>query len=401
MADITSRNASSPLNCLEAIDIILAKVRYNKKLVKKCVNYITNCLDRNEINVNKEDKKKENQEFKNLQLQLSLVPFITFANKYVYELIEFQILAKCKLVIVQEQHSKLHNKNECKKKKKKNQLLFDGRFLQEMTTPEIKHIERLQCLLLDSYGHLIKITGNIRSMPKLSKHNYKGLDKPQFLWQLLELGSGSNNNEDNNIDDDNYVEDENFKNPVDYTSIVKFLKRHLLCETTSIDFFIRLHPRSCRLLWQCATKPHQFFLHAITMPNYKLAFLKQVNIQKSKKLKHVRINMHNLRNPPPPLLPPNPFENNRSAAVTVNLSGLNQALRLGVITTTEFHDLSSRLALFVGALWIDYDEFGHTRYLSFIDCKEKKPKFFEVYCNEDDLKKDGENGQIEYAIMQE
>ena len=180
----TSKDALSLLNCLEAIDIILSNVRYNKKLTKNCADFIAETTTTTKQFV--KEKNEKIKKCKDTNLQVSLVPFITFVTRHTYDLLQFQIVAKCKLVIVQQQYIK-------KCQRKRNQLLFDGRFVQESTLPQNSnssshsHINRLRCLLLDPNGNLVKIDNNTHFLPKLSKYNYREVEKIQSLWQLLDL----------------------------------------------------------------------------------------------------------------------------------------------------------------------------------------------------------------------
>jgi len=65
--------------------------------------------------------------------------------------------------------------------------------------------------------------------------------------------------------------------------------------------------------------------------------------------------------------PPEKNQQNNSSAVTVRLSGLNEAFNLGCITLTELHDLSKQLAYTAGALFIEIDDADNARYATYKD----------------------------------
>ena len=108
--------------------------------------------------------------------------------------------------------------------------------------------------------------------------------------------------------------------------------------------------------------------------------------------------MFNLKNPTPLTLP-NPHASNKSAAVQVKLSGLNQALRLGVMTQEEFETISRRLSLLVGSCWIDYDTQDHARHLTFVDYESKK--CWELPCKDTAKEEKVWNDMFEYIYSEQ
>ena len=261
--------------------------------------------------------------------------FVSFVIRDIFNLPKFQTLAQCQLVVVQK--TTLHH----------NRLLFDGRFLKGKleTTP-------IQCFLLDETECLLNHTSNIKSMPKLDDNNYQNLPPQESLWKLLNLTQAE-------------------PDPTNLEETVLFLTKHGLQDKATIDIYSRVSPHPFTVFWHYPLKDEKFRLQAYTLCNYTLGFQLYKGSKPIKPKKCVLENIYN-REHPPQVVPPNPYESNRSAAVQVKLSGLNQALRLGVITKEEFKHLSKRLSLLAGSLWIDYDCQEHARHLTFVDYETKQ-----------------------------
>ena len=233
-----------------------------------------------------------------------------------------------------------------KSKRKKYHLVFNGRHCQP--SPRRRTYYRDYCLLFDSDGCLIKFSKHLSKFPdihvlrKMARHQ-----KP--LWQLLRL-------------------EEEEADPTDYRSTVAFLQHHKLEEKTFIALSVGQRSRKeVKVSWhEPVTCKHLYNVIAFTTATYGLGFCLGPEKVVAKQI------------PPPPPPPKTTFESNqdmfqanKSAAVCVKLTGLNEALHLGLMTEVEFSETSQKLGSCPGSLWIDYDDADNARYITYVDFQRR------------------------------
>ena len=83
--------------------------------------------------------------------------------------------------------------------------------------------------------------------------------------------------------------------------------------------------------------------------------------------------------------PDGAFESNRSSGMSVHLTGLSQALKLGLLSqiknkpgTEVLEELSSGLSRAFAFLWMQRDSLGRVRHVTYHDCHYDHPQSFEI-----------------------
>ena len=254
--------------------------------------------------------------------------FVEFLKKQTQELYHLEKYMECDFVVVQ-------------KTKDYNTLLFDNRFL---STKRKKQSAQFLGMIFDKEGCLIDIKNDVSLMPKLLRQNFQRHLPEEPLFQLVNLP-------------------EKEKNPKTFEETMLFLKKHKLEK----EFYVFYQARHFQDCWTNLNMQVPQ-IEAFTKKDYTLGFRKMKpekpkQIKKQKEEELVK-----------PTASADKFQLNYSAAVKVQLNGLNQAHSLGCISTEEFQNLSKKLSGSAASMWIECDDENNARYVTFMSGKKKFQK---------------------------
>lgn len=273
--------------------------------------------------------------------------FCDFLKKFGQDFSQLEPLFSCRLCILQNQSRE--------SLPKKWMLLYDNVHFKDSKSPW-----PFVGLLFDESGALTNKIVNPRQLPKLHKDNFFYFKGRQSLWKLCGLSKKINN-------------------PKNYKETMAFLEKN----NSAVDVVytsVRTKRKCISQDWNCPVFPHReshkkVFVEAFLYTSFKLAFRKV----ETKKLKaNKKIRMKFLDNDddsddddddnggkvkkegddgvvPKEKLVSNECQKNSRGAVSVQLSGLNQARSLGVLSLEEFVDLSTKLAGTSACFWFELD----------------------------------------------
>ena len=218
------------------------------------------------------------------------------------------------------------------------QLLYDGRhFL------NVQQNWPLEAWILDNNGNLLRKTKKIQSLPKLSKKLlYRKHDEEIPLWQLLDLQQQE-------------------CDPQNQKDAVKFLTKFKKEDCTQIHFLFS-PPKKYEVWHINYSSNDNVVIEAFTKSDYSIAFRKKISkaIKEEKCITQEKtVELTNI----------DKNQNNRSAAVNVKMSGLNQAYNLGCLTLDELKSLSKQLSSTAGSIWMELDNNHNARYVTYRDVK--------------------------------
>ena len=269
--------------------------------------------------------KKLISNFKNMDISLNY-EFIKVLKTYPNELSTLQPIAKVKLLVIQ------------KIKSNGYQLLYDGRhFL------NVQQNWPLEAWILDNNGNLLRKTKKIQSLPKLSKKLlYRKHDEEIPLWQLLDL-------QHQECDPQNQKDTVNF--------LTKFKKE----DCTQIHFLFS-PPKKYEVWHINYSTNNNVVIEAFTKSDYSIAFRKKIS-------KVIKEDKCTTEEKTAELTNIDKNQSNRSAAVSVKMSGLNQAYNLGCLTLDELKSLSKQLSSTAGSIWMELDNKHNARYVTYRDVK--------------------------------
>jgi len=195
---------------------------------------------------------------------------------------------------------------------------------------------------------------NIKDLPRLNSFQELNLkcspDPEEELWKLLQL-------------------EREEPNPKDQTEAVGLLKKHHLENVTNIFYCPKRYPKPDLHIWHhSASQPDvKFDLEAFTKSDYSIGYRSSRLQRDHAKFDEKQRKKHETREEEKKardseIEPPNQFRNNRSAAVTSKLSGLNKARQLGCVTAEEMETMAGELSLSCCSLWLELDDENSARY---------------------------------------
>ena len=252
----------------------------------------------------------------------------------------FSFLLNLRLVIVQ----KISIRKRCVR------LIYDGRYDSRIS----QHDTMPKNVVLDEEGRLQSWCHMTSDLPKLSVRKSK--NNPYTpLWQLLQLGEPL-------CDPQNLTELDDFFYccPVKENRCIYIF---LTCITGRKRFFY------CnRLVFKSGTAEPSEFLYLEARPGKRYGFMFRLlsELKGSK-----RVDPHQAADKSLFLqgrVGKGVEAKNRSSGLKTNHRGLNLALDLGLLSQTEFSEISLKLAKTTAALVLQYDELGHVRHLTYRDC---------------------------------
>jgi hypothetical protein len=227
------------------------------------------------------------------------------------------------------------------KKKYQNLLLYDGRF------GEDKDRQTVVCFLLDAKGVLLLETfDSVEKLPKLGRENFRKPRHPQeSLAALLDL----------NVDSE--------ADPKNWQETFEFLSSNVGA-IDSVNVYYSNRPKFMNegCMWNVAESAAQKNIEAFTSADYSLRFRPKI-MPKYKKQNYFTFQQ---TTPAAEATAAEDWcEKNRSSAVSVSLSGLNEAYNLGCVPLDNLDTLSHSLGRLVGSLDLQYDDASMPRLATF------------------------------------
>jgi len=297
------------------------------------INFITDSEKRRKLIL------KDHAEFLNFCL-------CEYFKEKTFVVLELQELAQSFFVAIQQQPNRQWS------------LLFDGRQMNRSANSGWP----VKTLQFNCYGQLLLAgNGNVAQLPLMKFEDYKKHGKQEPLWQLLNLKVPESD-------------------PQSKEDLLEFLGRHNLLLETEVDFFVS--PRTPQF-WHTTSKPKLFRLSAYTKFDYSIAYRKQEvakKIVRKRKIEDIFNEFSKLTTSSDCKKAVfDAYQQNRSSVVSVSLSGLTEAFNLGAITNFEhFKQLSYRLSLTSASIWVELDESGEARYITYSEINPDYTVGFEV-----------------------
>ncbi len=236
-----------------------------------------------------------------------------------------------------------------------HRLLFDGRHLRRYMNKEFLKPTVVYFLLNVNFT-VNKVTKNIRGIPK----NHK-LPKDVTDVSLSRLlgGTGSST-----------------EDPQDFHSTVAWLRAACPKREVKISFCFRLLPYPIKTTWIVTKKNDELskklLLDAFTGDDNRLRFrLANTSAAGRPSKKGVfctkKLPEENNGENEDETFSESAHKNNRSSGVSVNLKGLAQAVRLGLVTSDEAKEMSKELGKAVGVMWYHTDSAKQVRHVAYRD----------------------------------
>ncbi|MFY8214355.1 MAG: hypothetical protein ACOVKJ_07835, partial [Flavobacterium sp.] len=351
-----------------------------------------------------------------MNIRLVAVQQFPVKNKNLKNLLVFdgRFVPPSLLHIGQEEKKEKEKKEEKEKEKEKNMQ-------QLLSSPPLKKLKKnndaiaspalLVCWLFDHHKKLVGQFDSVKKLPLLYQklNYYKSKHLIQPLKHLLSsctaaaatattvaaagvttmtTATTTTRNVDNDDDDDDNNDDDRiFQNLTTFEEIKFALLQHLatankLYKNVVVSLCVSLGNRPWRIPlveWKSLETESLPFemcrLDALPGPNYKLVF----RFHTLPKFPKENVAFNSVL-PPTSFACPKMKSYNRSSAVSVFSTGLNQAIRLGCILQRDFKNASHQLALLAGAMHFDFDDAGQIRCATYTDVYTKQ--FFEFKgCN--------------------
>jgi hypothetical protein len=289
--------------------------------------------------------------------------FVDFVQKFYYQLEMLCKSLKRRLVIIK----KTANDNMY--------LMHDSHLIFSPKWP-------LHCWVFDTSGRLKKWTRKTKKLPKLSPINFVccRANPPNLsLWELITSEIKQRDALPPLPPSPTRTTDK--KNPTDKTELETFLKTHWPGEDFLVQFITCLRPKPVILFpWitiysEARTNPisvgairvyvhsgekFQLVYHQMKSFYTFLGKRKKKGPTSENKRKKIKLDICEKEEK----IKLDPFWKNKSSAVSVQLTGLNLAARLGLVESEEMKQLSHQLAECAVALHSQFDLKGHLRHVT-------------------------------------
>ncbi len=257
-------------------------------------------------------------------------------------------------------------------------LLFDGRYLSADLSTTFKAFPKNRPtwhILLDKEGQIEKCSKRPSSLPKTHTLPAKIPD-----LTFAELVLGKDRAREQGCD---FFEHD----PQSQTDTVRLLSEWGFSQTVSINFCVALLPVSVPICWICPEASDLVLpsailrLEAFTGKGNRLRFRTEVPKKKWGRKKTERVDQEaeeKFQNPE------RAWEPNRASGMTVHLTGLSLAYKLGLLSKLGdrsgeqvLEQLSSQLSQALGFIWLQRDFLGRVRHVTYCDglCS---PRSFEI-----------------------
>jgi hypothetical protein len=284
------------------------------------------------------------------------IPLEEFLKKHRYLVATVQQFARTAFVVKQRV-----NKNTFK-------LLFDGRYLSSDLSTTFKPFFQNKPtwhIVLDKEGQVDKCSKRPTSLPK--SHT---LPAKIPAVTFAELVLGKDNAQEQGC---NFFEHD----PQSQPDTVRLLAEWGFSQSVKVNFCVALLPVSVPICW-ISPEPSDLVppsaitcLEAFTGQGNRIRFRKEVPKMKRGRKKIERVDKaaeETFRNPA------QASEPNRASGMTVNLTGLSLAYKLGLLSTFDdnsgkqvLEHLNFELSSAFGYIWLQRDILGRVRYLTYCD----------------------------------
>ena len=245
-------------------------------------------------------------------------------------------------------------------------LVFEGRFLSSNLSAAHKPFPRNKptwCLVLDRDWQVAKCSRKVSSIPKSHLLPRKTTDSSFAELVLGEEATSKGVPTDSALD------------PQSQPAAVKLLAEWGQTGRVNVNFCVALSPVKMAVAWIAARGPFppsyskQTFLEleAFTGAGNRLRFRSSVPQAKFGKKKKAS-------QKPPEFAAEPTLQSNRASGMTVNLTGLSLALKLGLLSSdirepgqVRLERLNAELGLSFAYFWIQRDEFDRVRLVTYLD----------------------------------
>jgi hypothetical protein len=278
-------------------------------------------------------------------------------------------------------------------------LLFEGRFLSADLSSNFKPFAQNKPtwhIALDKEGHVVKCSKKPSSLPK-SHLLPKSAKAPGPSFGELVLGKELASRRGCNLPE---------QDPQSQPEAVRLLAEWGVSERVNVNFCVCLLPKSVPVCWiypavaTAATQRPRFLrLEAFTGAKNRLRFRKEVVNRpggRTKKFLFEKASAAAAENAAAAAVDEEEDaieegcgfgsgEVNRTSAMTVHLTGLSLAHKLGLLSqlkhkagTEVLEELSSELCKAAGFFWLQRDAFGRVRHVTYVDSACDIPACFEI-----------------------
>jgi len=277
-------------------------------------------------------------------------------------------------------------------------LLFEGRFLSADLSSNFKPFAQNKPtwhIALDKEGHVVKCSKKPSSLPK-SHVLPKSAKVPGPSFGELVLGKELASRRGCNLPE---------QDPQSQPEAVRLLAEWGVSERVNVNFCVCLLPKSVPVCWiypavaTAATQRPRFLrLEAFTGAKNRLRFRKEVANRRGGRTKKFLFEKAAAAAENAAAAAVDEEEDaieegcgfgsgevNRTSAMTVHLTGLSLAHKLGLLSqlkhkagTEVLEELSSELCKAAGFFWLQRDAFGRVRHVTYVDSACDIPACFEI-----------------------
>jgi hypothetical protein len=277
-------------------------------------------------------------------------------------------------------------------------LLFEGRFLSADLSSNFKPFAQNKPtwhIALDKEGHVVKCSKKPSSLPK-SHVLPKSAKAPGPSFGELVLGKELASRRGCNLPE---------QDPQSQPEAVRLLAEWGVSERVNVNFCVCLLPKSVPVCWiypavatPATQRPRFLRLEAFTGAKNRLRFRKEVVNRRGGRTKKFLFEKAAAAAENAAAAAVDEEEDaieegcgfgsgevNRTSAMTVHLTGLSLAHKLGLLSqlkhkagTEVLEELSSELCKAAGFFWLQRDAFGRVRHVTYVDSACDIPACFEI-----------------------
>ena len=277
-------------------------------------------------------------------------------------------------------------------------LLFEGRFLSADLSSNFKPFAQNKPtwhIALDKEGHVVKCSKKPSSLPK-SHLLPKSAKAPGPSFGELVLGKELASRRGCNLPE---------QDPQSQPEAVRLLAEWGVSERVNVNFCVCLLPKSVPVCWiypavatPATQRPRFLRLEAFTGAKNRLRFRKEVVNRRGGRTKKFLFEKAAAAAENAAAAAVDEEEDaieegcgfgsgevNRTSAMTVHLTGLSLAHKLGLLSqlkhkagTEVLEELSSELCKAAGFFWLQRDAFGRVRHVTYVDSACDIPACFEI-----------------------
>ena len=253
--------------------------------------------------------------------------------------------------------------------------LYDFRFDQEPQHYTAHSLRAVYWIVDVRTGALVLET---TSRAKIPRFNYWSRQRHRIkarLCEILPLEQNHNDvaddNENDIADDDQHHkkrEAENLQEPQTPQELLAFLKQHDLAESANfyVSYCVNFRQKGMHTFLDVYNnQPNQEELHTFRFWAYPLSATKIAYAYFQPEKKRRSDDLMFYVTPDKDIPVPKPDTINRKLAVHIELTGLTLAHKLGCCSRSELVEMATAFSMWVGGLWITYDDKKHARHVAF------------------------------------